>query len=111
MGFYKVNNKLNLENEVEEVIIEEPTTVEDVVEQDITNSEFRETSKDLEDAIETSDELDSVGTEVQEELDAVNERLESEEPIDPVDVAVVNESIQHYSKLLGLTRESANLSL
>lgn len=111
MGFYKTNKKLNLENEVEEVIIEEPATIEDVVEQDITNSEFQETSKDLEEAIETSDELESVGSEVQEELDAVNERLESEEPIDPVDVTVVNESIQHYSKLLGLTRESANLSL
>ena len=111
MGFYKTNKKLNLENGVEEVIIEEPATIEDVVEQDITNSEFQETSKDLEDAIETSDELESVGSEVQEELDAVNERLESEEPIDPVDVTVVNESIQHYSKLLGLTRESVNLSL
>lgn len=115
MGFYKVNKKLNLENEVEEVIIEEPTTAEDtienVVEQDITNSEFQETSKDLEDAIETSDELESVGSKVQEELDAVNERLESEEPIDPVDITVVNESIQHYSKLLGLTREPVNLSL
>lgn len=115
MGFYKVNKKLNLENEVEEVIIEEPTTtedtIEDVVEQDIANSEFQETSKDLEKAIETSDELESIGSEVQEELDAVNERLESEEPIDPVDVTVVNESIQHYSKLLGLTRESINLSL
>lgn len=115
MGFYKVNKKLNLENEVEEVIIEEPTTaedtIEDVVEQDITNSELQETSKDLDEAIETSDELESVGSEVQEELDAINERLESEEPIDPVDVTVVNESIQHYSKLLGLTRESVNLSL
>ena len=115
MGFYKVNKKLNLENEVEEVLIEEPATtedtIEDVVEQDITTSEFQETSKDLEEAIETSDELESVGSEVQEELDAVNERLESKEPIDPVDVTVVNESIQHYSKLLGLTRESVNLSL
>lgn len=77
MGFYKTTKKLNLENEVEEAIIEEPATIEDVVEQDITNSEFQETSKDLEDAIETSDELESVGSEVQEELDAVNERLES----------------------------------
>ena len=111
MGFYKTTKKLNLENEVEEVIIEEPATIENVVEQDITNSEFQETSKDLEEAIETSDELESVGSGVQEELDAVNERLESEEPIDPVDVTVVNESIQHYSKLLGLTRESVNLSL
>lgn len=111
MALNKMVKKLNLENEVEEVIIEEPATIEDVVEQDITNSEFRETSKDLEDAIETSEELDEVGSEVQEELDAVNERLKSEEPIDSVDVTVVNESIQHYSKLLGLTRESVNLSL
>nr|DAN55953.1 MAG TPA: internal head protein [Caudoviricetes sp.] len=111
MALNKMVKKLNLENEVEEAAIEEPATIEDVVEQDITNSEFQETSKDLEDAIETSDELESVGSEVQEELDAVNERLESEEPIDPVDVTVVNESIQHYSKLLGLTRESVNLSL
>lgn len=111
MGLNKTVKKLNLENEVEEVIVEEPTTIEDVVERDITNSEFQETSKDLENAIETSDELESVGSEVQEELDAVNERLESDEPIDPVDVTVVNESIQHYSKLLGLTRESINLSL
>nr|DAU89560.1 MAG TPA: internal head protein [Caudoviricetes sp.] len=111
MALNKMVKKLNLENEVEEVIIEEPATIEDVVEQDITNSEFQETSKDLEEAIETSDELESVGSEVQEELDAVNERLESKEPIDPVDVTVVNESIQHYSKLLGLTRESVNLSL
>ena len=111
MALNKMVKKLNLENEVEEVIIEEPATIEDVVEQDITNSEFQETSKDLEDAIETSDELESVGSEVQKELDAVNERLDSEEPIDPVDVTVVNESIQHYSKLLGLTRESPNLSL
>lgn len=111
MGLNKAIKKLNLENEVEEVIIGEPATIEEVVEQDITNSEFQETSKDLEEAIETSDELDEVGSEVQEELDAVNDRLESEEPIDPVDVTVVNESIQHYSKLLGLTRESVNLSL
>ena len=41
MGFYKINKKINLENEVEEVIIEEPATIEDVVEQDITNSEPR----------------------------------------------------------------------
>ena len=111
MALNKMVKKLNLENEVEEAAIEEPATIEDVVEQDITNSEFQETSKDLEEAIETSDELESVGSEVQEELDAVSERLESEEPIDPVDVTVVNESIQHYSKLLGLTRESVNLSL
>ena len=111
MALNKTIKKLNLENEVEEVVIEEPATIEDVVDRDITNSEFQETSKDLEDAIETSDELESVGSEVQEELDAVNDRLESEEPIDPVDVTVVNESIQHYSKLLGLTRESVNLSL
>lgn len=111
MSLNKTIKKLNLENEIKEVIIEELATIEDVVDQDITNSEFQETSKDLEEAIETSDELESVGSEVQEELDAVNDRLESEEPIDPVDVTVVNESIQHYSKLLGLTRESVNLSL
>lgn len=111
MALNKLVKKLNLENEVEEVITEKPATIENIVEQDITNSEFKETSKDLEEAIETSDELDEVGSEVQEELDAVNERLKSEEPIDSVDVTVVNESIQHYSKLLGLTRESVNLSL
>ena len=111
MSLNKMVKKLNLENDVEEVVIEKPMTIEDVVEQDITNSEFQETSKDLEDSIETSEELESVGSEVQEELDVVNDRLESEEPIDPVDVTVVNESIQHYSKLLGLTRESVNLSL
>ena len=118
MGFYKHKNNqeadtaelssnVNIPSEVDL----EPVTIEDVIGQDITNSEFQETSKDLKDAIETSDELESVGSEVQEELDAVNERLESEEPIDPVDVAIVNESLQHYNKLLGLTRESVNLSL
>lgn len=75
MALNKMVKKLNLENEAEEVIIEEPATIEDVVERDITNSEFQEASKDLEEAIETSDELESVGSEVQEELDAVNERL------------------------------------
>ena len=111
MSLNKMVKKLNLESEGIDVSEVEDQTVEDVVEADITNSEFQETSKDLEEAIETSDELESVGSEVQEELDAVNERLESEEPIDSVDVTVVNESIQHYSKLLGLTRESVNLSL
>lgn len=115
----EINNAIDATDELQAVNdrleSEEPATtddtIEDVVEQDITNSEYQETSKDLEDAIETSNELESVGSEVQEELDAVNERLESEEPIDPVDVTVVNESIQHYSKLLGLTRENTNLSL
>ena len=52
MVLNKMVKKLNLENEAEEVIVEEPITIEDVVEQDITNSEFQETSKDLEEAIE-----------------------------------------------------------
>ena len=40
MALNKMVKKLNLENEVEEAAIEEPATIEDVVEQDITNSEF-----------------------------------------------------------------------
>ena len=40
MALNKMVKKLNLENEVEEAVIEEPATIEDVVEQDIINSEF-----------------------------------------------------------------------
>lgn len=80
--------------------------VEDDNASDIDAVEATTAEIEFENTVEDSEELDELADRVDESLEKVEESLESPEEVEPIDVAVVNESLNHYFKAIGLPRES-----
>lgn len=107
MGFYK--HKISQESGNTELSsnVDIPSELDpELVAQDLQNA-----TREINSAINAGDERDALEVDATDELQAVNDRLESEEPIDPVEVAIVNESIQNYYKAMGIERKNTSISL
>ena len=103
MGFYKSRNKINQEAENFELSSE--------LDPELATQDLQDATQEINSAIDAGDECDALEADATDELQAVKDRLKSEEPIDPVEVAIVNESIQNYCKAIGIKRENTSVSL
>ena len=84
--------------------------VEDDNVSDIDAVEATTAEIEFENTVEDSEELDELADRVDESLEKVEESLESPEEVEAIDVAVVNESLNHYFKAIGLPRENLGIS-
>lgn len=105
MSIRKYIQNMNLESDTEELV--EDSTLEDNTElvQDLAN-----VKKEIEEATEASEEVDSLEDEVSDTIDTIEEKLEEPDTIEPEDIAVAQESLRHYRKVLGL-EQTSKLSL
>lgn len=105
MSIRKHIQNMNLESDTEELL--EDSTLEDNTElaQDLAN-----VKKEVEEATEASEEVDSLEEEVSDTIDTIEEKLEEPDTIEPEDIAVAQESLRHYRKVLGL-ESTSKLSL
>lgn len=83
----------------------EDDNVSDIDAVEATNAEI-----EFENTVEDSEELDELVDRVDESLEQVEESLESPEEVEAIDVAVVNESLNHYFRAIGLPRENLGIS-
>ena len=100
MSIRKHIQNMNLESNTEELL-------EDNIEitQDLAN-----VKKEVEEATEASEEVDSLENEVSDTIDTIEEKLEEPDTIEPEDIAIAQESLKHYRKVLGL-ESTSKLSL
>ena len=105
MGFYKAKNKINQESENTEL------TSNVDIDPEIAAQDLQDATQELTASIAAADEREALEADVADELQAVKERLESGDPVDPIEVAMVNESIQNYYKAFGIERKIVSVSL
>lgn len=105
MSIRKYIQNMNLESDTEELL--EDDTLEDNTElvQDLANIK-----KEVEEATEATEEVDSLENEVSDTIDTIEEKLEEPDAIEPEDIAIAQESLKHYRKVLGL-ESTSKLSL
>ena len=105
MSIRKYIQNMNLESDTEELL--EDNTLEDNTElvQDLANIK-----KEVEEATEATEEVDSLENEVTDTIDTIEEKLEEPDTIEPEDIAIAQESLKHYRKVLGL-ESTSKLSL
>lgn len=105
MSIRKYIQNMNLESDTEELL--EDNTLEDNTElvQDLANIK-----KEVEEATEATEEIDSLESEVSDTIDTIEEKLEEPDTIEPEDIAIAQESLKHYRKVLGL-ESTSKLSL
>lgn len=103
------NNRINQESEDTELTSN--VDIPSEVDPELAVQDLQDATQEINASIDAAEESEALEADANDELEAIEDRLKSGDQIDPVEVAIVNESIQNYSKLLGLTRESVNLSL
>ena len=96
MSIRKYIQNMNLESDTEELLEDNTELV-----QDLAN-----VKKEVEEATEASEEVDSLENEVSDTIDTIEEKLEEPDTIEPEDIAVAQESLRHYRKVLGLETAS-----
>jgi hypothetical protein len=103
--------KVNLESEAEETVGATEEDILDVIENDEITSELVEASKEANEAAEADQELTDLAEEVTETIGNIEEKLEDTAEVVPEDVAVAQESLRHYKKMLGIKDEGTKISL
>lgn len=98
---------INFES-IDNELVEDSTS--DTEASDIDAVETTTAEIEFENTVEDSEELDELADRVDESLEQVEESLESPEEVEAIDVAVVNESLNHYFKAIGLPRENLGIS-
>lgn len=106
LGVKYVNvNGNNINFESIDIDLPEDNNVSDIDAIEATTAEI-----EFENTVEDSEELDELADRLDESLEKVEESLESPEKVEAIDVAVVNESLNHYFRALGLPRENLSIS-
>lgn len=100
-------SNINFES-IDNELVEDSTSDTEV--SDIDAVETTTAEIEFENTVEDSEELDELADRVDESLEQVEESLESPEEVEAIDVAVVNESLNHYFKAIGLPRENLGIS-
>ena len=111
MSIRKLMTKVNLESKAEETVGATEEDILDVIESDEITSELVEASKEANDAAEADQELTDLAEEVTETIGDIEEKLEDTADVEPEDVAVAQESLKHYKKMLGIKDEGTKISL
>ena len=103
--------KVNLESEAEETVGATEEDILDIIESDEITADLVEASKEANDAAEADQELTDLAEEVTETIGDIEEKLEDTAEVEPEDVAVAQESLRHYKKMLGIKDEGTKISL
>ena len=111
MSIRKLMTKVNLESEAEETVGATEEDILDVIENDEITAELVEASKEANEAAEADQELTDLAEEVTETIGDIEEKLEDTVEVEPEDVAVAQESLRHYKKMLGIKDEGTKISL
>lgn len=111
MSIRKLITKVNLESEAEETVGATEEDILDVIESDEITAELIEASKEANDAAEADQELTDLAEEVTETIGDIEEKLGDTADVEPEDVAVAQESLRHYKKMLGIKDEGTKISL
>ena len=111
MSIRKLMTKVNLESEAEETVGATEEDILDVIESDEITAELVEASKEANEAAEADQELTDLAEEVTETIGDIEEKLEDTAEVVPEDVAVAQESLRHYKKMLGIKDEGTKISL
>ena len=111
MSIRKLMTNVNLESEAEETVGATEEDIIDVIESDEITAELVEASKEANDAAEADQELTDLAEEVTETIGDIEEKLEDTAEVEPEDVAVAQESLRHYKKMLGIKDEGTKISL
>lgn len=111
MSIRKLMTKVNLESEAEETVGATEEDILDVIESDEITAELVEASKEANEAAEADQELTDLAEEVTETIGDIEEKLEDTAEVEPEDVAVAQESLRHYKKMLGIKDEGTKISL
>lgn len=111
MSIRKLMTKVNLESEAEETVGATEEDILDVIESDEITADLVEASKEANDAAEADQELTDLAEEVTETIGDIEEKLEDTAEVVPEDVAVAQESLRHYKKMLGIKDEGSKISL
>ena len=111
MSIRKLMTKVNLESEAEETVGATEEDILDVIESDEITADLVEASKEANDAAEADQELTDLAEEVTETIGDIEEKLEDTAEVVPEDVAVAQESLRHYKKMLGIKDEGTKISL
>lgn len=111
MSIRKLMTKINLESEAEETVGATEEDILDVIESDEITADLVEASKEANDAAEADQELTDLAEEVTETIGDIEEKLEDTAEVEPEDVAVAQESLRHYKKMLGIKDEGTKISL
>ena len=111
MSIRKLMTKVNLESEAEETVGATEEDILDVIESDEITAELVEASKEANEAAEADQELTDLAEEVTETIGDIEEKLEDTADVEPEDVAVAQESLRHYKKMLGIKDEGTKISL
>lgn len=111
MSIRKLMTKVNLESEAEETVGATEEDILDVIESDEITADLVEASKEANEAAEADQELTDLAEEVTETIGDIEEKLEDTAEIEPEDVAVAQESLRHYKKMLGIKDEGTKISL
>lgn len=102
---YTVYNPNGVNQEDADIALPEDDNASDIDAIEATTAEI-----EFENTVEDSEELDELADRVDESLEKVEESLKSPEEVEVIDVAVVNESLNHYFRALGLPRENIGIS-
>ena len=111
MSIRKLMTKVNLESEAEETVGATEEDILDVIESDEITADLVEASKEANEAAEADQELTDLAEEVTETIGDIEEKLEDTAEVVPEDVAVAQESLRHYKKMLGIKDEGTKISL
>lgn len=111
MSIRKLITKVNLESEAEETVGATEEDILDVIESDEITADLVEASKEANDAAEADQELTDLAEEVTDTIGDIEEKLEDTAEVEPEDVAVAQESLRHYKKMLGIKDEGTKISL
>lgn len=111
MSIRKLMTKVNLESEAEETVGATEEDILDVIESDEITTDLVEASKEANEAAEADQELTELQEEVVETIGDIEEKLEDTAEVVPEDVAVAQESLRHYKKMLGVKDEGTKISL
>lgn len=111
MSIRKLMTKVNLESEAEETVGATEEDILDVIESDEITADLVEASKEANEAAEADQELTDLQEEVVETIGDIEEKLEDTAEVVPEDVAIAQESLRHYKKMLGIKDEGTKISL
>lgn len=103
------NNRINQESEDTELTSN--VDIPSEVDPELAAQDLQDATQEINASIDAAEESEVLEADANDELQAVEDRLKSGDPIDPVEVAIVNESIQNYYRAMGIERKNASISL
>lgn len=113
ISIYKelANLDISVSTESENTELSSNVDIPSEVDPELAVQDLQDATQEINASIDAAEESEALEADANDELEAIEDRLKSGDPIDPVEVAIVNESIQNYCKAMGIERKNASISL